>query len=274
METKVKMTFDPKIAKELGTDAAIIYSNIDFWVDTNKLNKINFKDGRYWMFNSVSAFVKQFTWLTESQIKTALLKLESSGLLIVGNYNNKGYDRTKWYSTYTDLLIGEKSQMDCSEIENGLDENRQPIPDNKQDIKNIYKSKMSDISVSDDYSKLCLKTKKEKIDISCTRAEGYAFFIADQFRHLFIKNIEEKGGIANDQINAKFHAYVNPILLIHKKGGYNSDHLREIYQFLDSDSGEFWKANILSTSTLRKQMQKLILAKNSKHNQIKAPERN
>lgn len=141
-------------------------------------------------------------------------------------------------------------------------------------IKDLYKNKMSDISVSDDYSKLYLKTKKEEIEIPCTRAEGYAFFIADQFRHLFIKNIEEKGGIANDQKEAKFHAYVNPILLIHKKGGYNSDHLREIYQLLDSDAGEFWKTVILSTSKLRLQMQKLILAKNSKHNQTKAPERN
>lgn len=140
-------------------------------------------------------------------------------------------------------------------------------------IKDLYKNNMSDILVSDDYSKLYLKTKKEEIEIPCTRAEGYAFFIADQFRHLFIKNIEEKGGVATDQLNAKFHAYVNPILLIHKKGGYNSDHLRDIYKYLDSDAGEFWKTVILSTSKLRLQMQKLILAKNSKQNQTKAPER-
>ena len=43
--SKVKMNFEPEIAKLVGTDAAIILSNIDYWVDFNRSNNINYHDG-------------------------------------------------------------------------------------------------------------------------------------------------------------------------------------------------------------------------------------
>jgi len=131
--SKVKMTFDTEIAKLVGTDAAIIYSNIDFWIATNKANKVNYFDGKYWMYHSIKAFCELFDYLSESQIKTCLTKLEKSNLIVTGNYNQIGYDRTKWYSLPLKSTISENQQMDLSIISNPLDENRQPIQDIKTD---------------------------------------------------------------------------------------------------------------------------------------------
>lgn len=138
----VKKSFDSEIAKLVGTDAAIIYSNIEFWIKTNEANNVNFFDGKYWMYHSIKAFCKLFDYLTESQIKTCLSKLEKENLIEVGNYNQIGYDRTKWYSIPLNSTISENSQMDLSNIANPLAENRQPIQDIKTDNKSSISEKI------------------------------------------------------------------------------------------------------------------------------------
>lgn len=129
----IKMNFDTEVAKKVGTDAAIVYSNIQFWIGTNEANNVNFFDGKYWMYHSIKAFCKLFDYLSESQIKTCLVKLEKNNLIETGNYNQIGYDRTKWYSIPEESTIGENSQMDLSILANPLDEISQPIQDNKTD---------------------------------------------------------------------------------------------------------------------------------------------
>jgi hypothetical protein len=99
MQTKVKMQFDPVIAKEVGVEEAIMYSNIKYWVKINKVNERNFKDGYYWTFNSMRAFSELFTFWTEKQIKRILENLEKSGLIKIGSYNKTKYDRAKWYTS-------------------------------------------------------------------------------------------------------------------------------------------------------------------------------
>lgn len=137
------MNFNTEIAKKVGTDAAIIYSNIEYWIEHNKLNNKHFYDDNFWTYNSVEAFKKYFDYLSNSQIKTCLIKLEKSNLINIGNFNKKGYDRTKWYSIPLNITIGEKSQMDETEIANGLARNRQPIPDYNTDNKQYNKEEIN-----------------------------------------------------------------------------------------------------------------------------------
>jgi hypothetical protein len=127
-KTKIKMVFDPVVAKELGTDAAIILSNIEYWVQINESNKRNFKDGKYWTYNSIDAFNKLFDYLTPSKIRTCLQKLSNKGYILKGNYNQSNYDRTTWYTVNNSIC--QNSQMDLSKIENGFDRNSEPIPYN------------------------------------------------------------------------------------------------------------------------------------------------
>jgi hypothetical protein len=136
----MRHSFDPDIAATVGVNAAVIYQNIVYWTEKNAANDKHFYDGRYWTYNSIAAFKQLFPYLSESQIRTALGKLEDVGLIVSGIFNKMGADRTKWYSP--SCLICEKSQMDCeksqtdlSEIANPSAKNRKPIPDIKPNNK-------------------------------------------------------------------------------------------------------------------------------------------
>lgn len=148
--------FDVDIAKRYGVLEAILLHYFEFWIQKNKANNVNFHDGYFWTYNSLSAFVELFPYATKSKICTALGNLEKEGLIATSNYNKSSYDRTKWYRL-TDkgnaVLSAEtvekldflnldyresknrksndkKSEMDSQEIGNGLPENRTPIPVN------------------------------------------------------------------------------------------------------------------------------------------------
>lgn len=137
------------------TNAAIIFSNIYYWCLENKNKNKNFfkKDGdtvsRYWTYDTIKTLAEKFYFLSESQIRTSLEKLEDKGLIITGNFNKLAYDRTKWYSVTEkgeELLkddskeiqlyaksnksICEISQMEMRNIENGSEQNLNPIPHN------------------------------------------------------------------------------------------------------------------------------------------------
>jgi hypothetical protein len=120
-------SFDPDIAEKVGVNAAVIYQNLVFWIEKNQANDKHFHEGKYWTYNSISAFEQMFSYLTTSQIRTAIKHLLESGLIVEGNFNKKGYDRTKWYSVI--------SQVHLSNLANGFDKNPNPIPDIKPDIK-------------------------------------------------------------------------------------------------------------------------------------------
>lgn len=169
--TKVKMSFDPSIAKDVGTDSAILFSNIDYWVDINRANKRNFHDGKYWTYNSIKAFMEQFTWLSESQIKTCLKKLEDNNYLLSGNHNESRYDRTKWYTVIYNESISYLPQMDDSFNANTLDDNSQPIPDNKPienhigETPSLFSEKdNSDTSKIEETETIKKPSKKNKIE--------------------------------------------------------------------------------------------------------------
>ena len=133
-------SFDPDIAQRVGVNAAVIYQNIFWWTKKNAANGKHIKDGYVWTFNSRTAFAKLFPYLTVSQIKTALLKLCDSGLIVKGEYNALGLDRTNWYAPTESAnwiagAIGQKSPIDWSEKANGLVTEGQPIPVVNTDIK-------------------------------------------------------------------------------------------------------------------------------------------
>lgn len=134
MKTKIKMQFDVEVAKDVGTDSAIILSNIEFWVFTNETrgSEKHHHKNKYWTYNSAKAFQEQFPYLTEKQIRYCLKKLEDSGYIETGNFNQHNYDRTKWYSL--------KSKKPVTKLGNGSHKNVTPIPDNKPDNK-PYNSK-------------------------------------------------------------------------------------------------------------------------------------
>jgi hypothetical protein len=55
-------SFNVEDAKKYGVIEAVLLSNFRFWVLHNKANKRHFYDGRFWTFNSVSAFEELFPY--------------------------------------------------------------------------------------------------------------------------------------------------------------------------------------------------------------------
>jgi len=90
--------FNIYLATEIGLNDAIILQQLYVWYVNNAHNNINFVDNRYWVYNSVLAFQKQFPYLSAKQIITVLNKLEVSNIIISEALNQANYDRTKWYS--------------------------------------------------------------------------------------------------------------------------------------------------------------------------------
>jgi hypothetical protein len=92
--------FDWRVAKLVGSDAATIFQSILFWTRHNKANGTNFRDGRWWTFNSIKAWEQQFPHLSGPQIRRCLEKLEKAELIVTGCYNQQWSDRRKWYAVF------------------------------------------------------------------------------------------------------------------------------------------------------------------------------
>lgn len=132
--------FDSELAKKYGVNEAIFIYNIFFWLTHNEANRKHFYEGRYWTYNSKTAFSELFPFWTYAQVKTIIKKLHDNSVLLTGNYNGNTWDRTTWYSLSDELLtyiknngntskialfkneqcIGEKSPIDCSKLTNPL----------------------------------------------------------------------------------------------------------------------------------------------------------
>jgi len=90
--------FNVEIAKEYGLREAIVIQSLGYWLEKNIRDKRNFKEGRAWTFNSVKDMQKYFPYFTEKVLYNILRSLAQQGLIIKGNFNKIGYDKTTWYS--------------------------------------------------------------------------------------------------------------------------------------------------------------------------------
>lgn len=149
-----------------GADKATILYNLKYWLDHNRANNTNFHDGHWWTYNSAEAFEKLFPYMNAKKIARLLRELEKDGEILVGNYNKKGYDRTKWYSTpcYASLSKNEQCivhicAMDSPDMSNALSIFAPPIPDSKPNEKPIINTDNTD-GVSD-VKKLVVISERE-----------------------------------------------------------------------------------------------------------------
>lgn len=149
--------FNVEIAVEYGLNEAIILENIHYWVMKNEANNTHLHEGRYWTYNSITAFSKLFPYLTTKQIRSTLDKLVKHGLVLKGNFNKLPMDRTTWYAltdkgylafgqvipnlpsganedALSKVSICPHGQMDLPPRENGFAHEGKPIPDINTDI--------------------------------------------------------------------------------------------------------------------------------------------
>ena len=91
-------SFDVDIASEYGIPESIFLCNIAFWVKQNTLNKHNYFEGKYWTYNSLSAYAGLFPYMSKSTIQRVVKHLKDEGLILTGNFNNDRFNHTNYYT--------------------------------------------------------------------------------------------------------------------------------------------------------------------------------
>ncbi len=113
-------------------EEAIALNQVSYWIERYKEVNRNFKDGRFWVYNSYQKWHDDnFPFWHPSKIQRIFKSLEGKGLLLSANHNNAGFDKTKWYTIDYDKL-----QEMANEYENRgpLLENEQSLLENKQSL--------------------------------------------------------------------------------------------------------------------------------------------
>lgn len=124
--------FNTIFATYYGVHEAILIAHFQHWVNYNKRLGQNFKDGRTWTYQTRKEIAAWFPYFTEKQVRAITNSLEKQGVLIKGNYNKKGFDKTIWYAfeneeIFTIAHLGKgAAQMGNPSAQMG-----KPIPDTK-----------------------------------------------------------------------------------------------------------------------------------------------
>lgn len=120
--------FSVKDAKKYGIEKAILLFNFRYWLDKNKANRTNVRDGYYWTFNSARAFSELFPYMKEKSISRWLLELEKDGVIMSSkDYNSKKYDKTKWFTIPAEYAISQ-NEGTIPQNEDGIAQNEGRTP--------------------------------------------------------------------------------------------------------------------------------------------------
>ena len=120
----------PTLAVKIGLNEAIVIQQIQFWITTNQgingRDEINFREGRWWSYNSYEAWKKEFPFWSLSTIKRTFYSLERRGLLLSRQFNAVDWDHQKWYAIDYDAV---NAAVNGSEIEDDRSCQNEPIDD-------------------------------------------------------------------------------------------------------------------------------------------------
>lgn len=129
-------SFDSQIASIYGVDGAVFLHNLYWWIRKNEANGRHFIDGKTWTYNTVQAFSELFPFWTRRQVERIIRKLKEERAIYVANYNQAGFDQTRWYAlSETVKSIYANGAMDTTICVNAMTQTVEPIPDSKPDNK-------------------------------------------------------------------------------------------------------------------------------------------
>jgi hypothetical protein len=92
------------LAVKYGTNESLFLTNLCFWIEKNKANRVHCHDGHYRVYNTMEAWTELFPYFSKDQIRHLINKMKSRRILLVGVYNRIHYDRTQWYSVSDEVM--------------------------------------------------------------------------------------------------------------------------------------------------------------------------
>ncbi|MCT6888807.1 MAG: conserved phage C-terminal domain-containing protein [Lactobacillus sp.] len=154
--SKHPVIVDTDVAVAIGLKEAVVAQQLNYWLHSKAAKTVN---GRRWVYNTYENWQKDsFPFFTVATIRRLFEKLEKMGVVITGNYNKAGFDKTKWYSIdekrlndIIDRRSAQNEQTSCSKRADGAAQNEQTYTrdytDNTTD-KDIYSSASAEQSKS------------------------------------------------------------------------------------------------------------------------------
>lgn len=112
----------PGLAVKIGLNEAIFLQQLHYWLERSN----NIRNGHKWVYNTVADWSKQFPFWSSKTISRTVSSLEKQELILSGNFNNKGYDRTKWYTidyAHLELLERKNEEEKTDKNQNDKQEN-------------------------------------------------------------------------------------------------------------------------------------------------------
>lgn len=124
----------PELAVKIGLNEAVVLQQIHYWLRMfeKSQDKRHFRNNRWWVYNSVAEWCKQFPFWSYNTVKRALgalrepyepkensksKRVERAALLVTtSKYNRAGFDGTLWYTIDYDAL----DNMGHTLAQNGL----------------------------------------------------------------------------------------------------------------------------------------------------------
>lgn len=97
----------PEEIRRVGIHKALIIAYLRSWLATNANNPIANIAGKTWSFQTLDTWSEK-TGVRRGTIRTHLQALRTNGIVVTGNFNRLGFDRTIWYSladNYKELIL-------------------------------------------------------------------------------------------------------------------------------------------------------------------------
>ena len=98
----------PTLAKNIGLNESIVVQQVHYWLTSSKHEHEN----RKWIFNTYEEWNKQFPFWSNKTLRRIFANLVNNGILITGNFNKLGFDRTIWYTICYEKLSEFNGQND------------------------------------------------------------------------------------------------------------------------------------------------------------------
>jgi len=163
-------SFSADHAYKYGLEEAIIIQHLQFWISKNLAENKNYYDGKTWTYFTQSDCLKYFYYFKDRyKIGRIFKSLESQGVIVKGNYNKVGYDKTIWYAfknedeflskilstmcknSHSEMQTPrnvQKCTLESAKMHIGKCKNSHPIPDIKKDLKkDLVNQKTDDLTV-------------------------------------------------------------------------------------------------------------------------------
>lgn len=114
----------PLLAQKIGLNEAIVLQQLHYWIDTSGHDI----KGENWIYATYEELQSQFPWWSMKTIQRTLTNLKEIGLIKVGNFNKKKYDKTNWYTINYKKLDDLENK---NEVDVHVDRSNCPVDEDK-----------------------------------------------------------------------------------------------------------------------------------------------